>query len=243
MPEIIHIAETASTNRYLRERLRCAPLEEGSAVYADYQTAGRGQAGNSWESERGANLLFSVAIYPDCIPANAQFLISQIAALSVKRTLERHTGGIVVKWPNDIYWNDRKICGMLIENDLQGSTIGCSVLGIGINLNQEVWRSDAPNPVSLRQITGGSYDREAELHAFLDCFYAAYLRLLRGEWEEIRSEYLAALYRKDGYHPYRDAGGLFSARICGIAPTGHLQLQLPDGTVRSYAFKEVSFVS
>lgn len=243
IPEIIHIAETTSTNRYLRERLRQHPLAEGSAVYADFQTAGRGQAGNCWESERGANLMFSVAIYPRCIPANAQFLISQIAALSVKATLERHTGDISVKWPNDIYWRDRKICGILIENDIDGPAIGCSILGIGINLNQETFRSDAPNPVSLRQITGGSYEAETELHAFLDRFYAAYLRLLQGDWEAIRNEYRAALYRKDGYHPYRDAGGLFTARIRAIDPLGRLHLQLPDGTRRSYAFKEVAFVS
>lgn len=242
MPQIIHLTETGSTSRYLQERLRREALEEGSVVYADFQTAGRGQTGNRWESERGANLLFSVVIYPDCIPANAQFLISQIASLSVKETLERHTGGIRIKWPNDIYWNDRKICGMLIENDLNGAEIDCSVIGIGINLNQERFYGDAPNPVSLRQITGSAYGIETELHAFLDRFYAYYLRLLQADTEAIRREYAAALYRREGYHRYRDASGSFSARIAGIAPTGHLHLQLPDGSVRVYAFKEVAYL-
>lgn len=242
MPQIIHLSETASTNKYLRERLQTERLEEGSAVYADRQTAGRGQTGNSWESEPGANLTFSVVIYPECIPAGDQFLISQIASLSVKETLERHTAGITVKWPNDVYWEDKKICGMLIENDLSGKEICCSILGIGINLNQHVFRSDAPNPVSLAQITGREYDIEEELHAFLHIFYDYYLLLLKGGFDTIRRRYKAALYRKEGYAKYADAAGAFDACIYDIEPAGHLLLQLPDGEIRRYAFKEVTYV-
>lgn len=242
MPEIIHIQETVSTNKYLREIMRQSALEEGSVVYADFQTSGRGQMGNSWESEAGLNLTFSVVIYPDCIPANQQFLISQIAALSVKETLDRYVDGITVKWPNDIYWKDKKICGMLIENDLNGKEIYCSILGIGINLNQEVFRSDAPNPVSLTQITGKKYNIEQELHAFLRLFYNYYLSLLKGEVNNIRQRYKEALYHNNGYHKYKDEEGIFSARIYDIEPTGHLLLQLPEGNIKRYAFKEVSHI-
>ena len=131
-PKIIRLVETDSTNNYLREQSAKARLPEGSLVIADFQTAGKGQVGNSWESEAGKNLMFSILLYPDFLPANRQFLISQIASLSVKETLEKYTDSVTVKWPNDIYWKDRKICGMLIENDLSGQHLYCSVVGIGL---------------------------------------------------------------------------------------------------------------
>ena len=165
-PRILRVAETTSTNSLLRELIIKESLSEGSVVVADFQTAGRGQIGNVWESEAGKNLMFSTVLYPTCIPANRQFLISQIAALSVKETLDLYTDHVTVKWPNDIYWKDKKICGMLIENDLSGHNLYCSIIGIGINLNQAVFRGDAPNPVSLFQIIGKEVDREEVLDRF-----------------------------------------------------------------------------
>lgn len=242
MPEIIHITETASTNKYIRERMQQSPLDEGSVVWTDFQTAGRGQAGNSWESDVACNLTFSIVIYPASIPANAQFLISQITALSVKEMLNRYIDDVTVKWPNDIYWKDKKICGMLIENDLMGKDIYCSVIGIGININQAFFKSGAPNPVSLANITRQSYDIETELHSFLRVFYDYYLLLLKGDFLTIRTRYSEALYRKEGYHTYADEQGIFDARISGIEPTGHILLQLRNGNIRRYAFKEVKCV-
>lgn len=242
MPEIIHITETDSTNKYIRERMQQASLDEGSVVWTDFQTAGRGQAGNAWESEPTRNLTFSVVIYPESIPANAQFLISQITALSVKEMLNRYIDDVTVKWPNDIYWKDKKICGMLIENDLTGKDIYCSVIGIGININQELFKSEAPNPVSLTNITRQLYDIETELHSFLRIFYDYYLLLLKGEFSTIRTRYRNALYRGNGYYTYKDEQGVFDACISGIEPTGHILLQLRNGYIRRYAFKEVKCV-
>ena len=171
-PRIIRLEETTSTNSYLRQLLFKESLPEGSVVVAQTQTAGRGQIGNVWESETGKNLTFSIVLYPDCIPANRQFLISQITSLSVKETLEAYTNDVAVKWPNDIYWKDKKICGMLIENDLSGHNMYCSIIGIGINVNQAVFFSDAPNPVSLCQIIGKEIDKEELLDRFLHIFYS-----------------------------------------------------------------------
>lgn len=241
-PRILRLAEVRSTNASLRALLEKEPegLPEGSVVVADKQTAGRGQLGNAWESEPGKNLTFSIVLYPGCIPANHQFLISQIASLSVKETLDTYVSGIRVKWPNDIYRHEKKICGMLIENDLSGNFLYCSIIGIGINLNQEVFRSDAPNPVSLRQLTGQTYNREQVLNEFLERFYRNYLLLLQEKYAEIRLRYRRALYRGEGYFPYADAGGAFEACIREIETTGHLVLELRDGSLRRYAFKEVS---
>ncbi len=242
VPQIIHVPEVVSTNSALRQLMDAEGLPEGSVLWADYQTGGRGQMGNSWESEVRKNLTFSLVLYPNVIQAREQFLISQITALSVKKTLDSCVDDIRIKWPNDIYWRDKKICGMLIENDLSGSFIYCSIIGIGININQEVFQSKAPNPVSLIQIAGKKYHREDVLNQFLSNFYAYYLLLLQDKTDQIRTAYRASLYRGDDYHLFRDTGGDFEAMIADIEPTGHLLLHLRDGEVRRYAFKEVSYV-
>ena len=241
-PQIIRLAETDSTKNSRREQCVKTGLPEGSLVLADFQTAGKGQVGNSWESEAGKNLMFSLLLYPDFLPANRQFLISQIASLSVKETLDGYTDSVTVKWPNDIYWKDRKICGMLIENDLSGQHLYCSVIGIGLNINQEIFRSDAPNPVSLTQITGKTYDREEVLTRFLRIFFHYYSLLLQEKENEIRAAYMTALYHGDGYYSYIDENGPFEACIHAIESTGHLILRLRDGELRRYAFKEVTTV-
>ena len=242
MPRIIRLQKTDSTNNYLHALARPEQLGEGSGVWAAFQTAGRGQIGNSWESAEGENLTFSVVLYPTFLLANRQFLISQITALSVKQTLDRYVDDITVKWPNDIYWRDRKICGMLIENDLAGQFIYSSILGIGININQKEFKSNAPNPVSLYQIIGKRTDREKFLQEFLERLYANYLLLLQEKEVLIQEAYRQSLYRREGFHLYEDANGRFEAAIEEIEPSGYLHLRLRDNTIRRYEFKEVRFV-
>ena len=238
---LVHINETNSTNNYLQALCARQQTEEFTTVVADFQTSGRGQRGNSWEAEPDKNLLFSFVIFPVFLEARQQFLISQIVSLAIKEELDTYTTDISIKWPNDIYWKDKKICGMLIENDLSGHTLYCSIIGIGINLNQAVFRGDAPNPVSLFQIIGKEVDREEVLDRFLSVFYRYYLSLLQEEYEDIRIRYQSALYRREGYHAYRDEAGEFEACIHDIESTGHLLLALRDGSIRRYAFKEVSY--
>jgi biotin-(acetyl-CoA carboxylase) ligase len=146
---LVALDETASTNQYLSQL--CNQLQESVAelttVTAEFQTAGKGQRGNTWEAEEGKNLLFSFVLYPSFLEARRQFILSQIVSLAIKEELSRWSDEITIKWPNDIYWKDKKICGILIENDLSGHHIRRSIAGIGININQEVFNSDAPNPV------------------------------------------------------------------------------------------------
>ena len=241
-PRVIRVAETVSTNSLIRELIGKESLPEGSVVIADFQTAGRGQIGNVWESEAGKNLTFSLVIYPSCIPVNQQFLISQIAALSVKETLDHYVDNVTVKWPNDVYWKDKKICGMLIENDLSGRSIATSIIGIGLNVNQGTFRGDAPNPISLAQILDKEINKEEVLQRFLSTFYSYYLDLLQEQYSKIREHYDASLYRRSGFYAYKDKQGTFEAEIAGIEPTGHMLLRLQDGSVRRYAFKEVAYV-
>ncbi len=241
--DVVWLDEVDSTNNYLKQLLRRERLEEGITVVADYQTRGRGQRGNGWNSEKGRNLLFSLLVYPRGVFANEQFIISRIASLAVKETLDRFTGDIRIKWPNDIYWKNKKIAGMLIENDLLGKEIKHSIIGVGINVNQQHFSTDLPNPVSLRQITGSEQDRDALLELFLSHFFSLYRTLLEGKTEAIESAYMNGLYRANGFHWYEDKNGRFQAALQTVMPTGHLILRtLEEGEERRYAFKEVACI-
>lgn len=213
-------------------------------VSAEFQRKGRGQKGNSWESGEGQNLLFSLLIRPDYVASNEQFILSQAVSLAIQQTLSDllKTDDVKIKWPNDIYWKDRKICGILIENSLFGKHIDYSTIGVGLNVNQCAFLSDAPNPVSLFQITGQTYERTSILMEIVKRFHD-YLKLLKaGKKETIIEAYSMHLYRKDGFYPYRDSSGEFRAKITGIEPLGHLILTDDEGRVRKYAFKEVAMV-
>jgi len=241
---IIRVDEVESTNFYLKKTVREQHPEEGSLVIAEYQSGGRGQMGTSWFSSKGENLLFSLLIYPKGVAANEQFIISRIASLAVKNTLDHFTNDIRIKWPNDIYWKDQKIAGILIENDIQGKHIENSVIGIGINVNQQIFPPELPNPVSLRQITGSELDREYILDLFMREFFQLYREFQHGETEVIEDEYMLDLYRVNDYYWFEDGEGKFQAVIEDVLPSGHLILRtLESDEVRKYTFKEVSFVN
>ena len=234
--KITHIDETDSTNRWLRNctggQSSCAIHE---VVWADYQTAGRGQGTNTWESERGKNLTFSILLHPVDLPANRQFLLSMQVSLAICEALGEHIGDLSIKWPNDIYWRNAKIAGILIENRLQGQVIRDSIVGVGLNVNQRQFLSDAPNPISLWQICEHETDREQLLKDIL----AALDRLLG---QEVRERYLSMLYRRKGFHPYVDKNGAFMAELEDVEDDGHLLLCDDSGAHRRYAFKEVTFI-
>ena len=228
--KIVHIDETNSTNNWLKEH-----GEDGMVVVADYQTSGRGCGTNTWESERGKNLLFSMLVHPHDIPAVRQFHISMAISLAICESLEQYIGDLSIKWPNDIYWRNGKIAGILIENTLKGTVIKNSIIGVGLNVNQRDFRSDAPNPVSLWQVSGQETDRDELLRDILRRFD----RLLG---HDIRNHYLSLLYRRRGFHPYADADGAFMAEIADVREDGHLVLSDEAANERIYAFKEVQFI-
>ena len=230
--KMISVGETDSTNRWLRDY----GGTEDMIVTTDYQTAGRGCGGNHWESERGSNLLFSLLLHPAALSADRAFVISQAVSVALCDVLTEYANGFTIKWPNDIYWQNRKICGMLIENRLHGSMITDCIIGIGINVNQQVFTSDAPNPVSLCQITGAEVDRAVLLSRFLARLASAIDEPLIGE------AYSRRLYRRSLTASYRDADGEFEAVLDGVAPDGRLMLTDRSGRQRLYAFKEVAFV-
>ncbi len=242
VPEIIHISETNSTNNYLKELLQTQNVDEGTVVWADFQSAGKGQRGNGWESEAGKNILFSIVLFPSFIKAGEQFILSQIVSLAVANCLQEYTEGISIKWPNDIYWNEKKICGILLENTILEDNIGHSVAGIGININQENFRSDAPNPVSLKQITNRDYNLEEILKTVVDNINVYYQQINIGKTDSLIKQYKESLFRKDGYHLYNDGLSNFLARIQDVDSSGILILKTKEGEERHFAFKEVKYI-
>ena len=189
---IIHLRETDSTNRYLRE------LPDDGAdmtvVYADFQTAGKGQGSNSWESQPGQNRLMSLRVRPTMVPPTQQFMLRRC------------------------------------------------IYGIGLNVNQQVFVSDAPNPVSLRQATGFELDVEQVMLQVLDALEEELAIVVSGRFDDIRRRYHQALYRRTGHHAYRDGEGTFMAELVAVEDDGHLVLRDEQGRQRRYAFKEVAFV-
>lgn len=217
------------------------------AVMALEQTAGRGQRGNHWEAEPGRNVTLSLVLRPYELPAREQFVISQAVALGVTDVLRRlmpRRADISIKWPNDIYVGHRKIAGILIENVLTGTGITRCVVGLGLNVNQTEFRSDAPNPVSIQALTGSEHDVEQVARQLVEAMLRRYDAAM-ADHGPTQQEYFRNLYRADGcLHPYRDQRTLqgFQARIESVAPDGHLTLALPTGERRSYAFKEVAYL-
>lgn len=246
----INLPTVDSTNSFVRAMLAdestggvvsASSLPGFTLVVADDQTKGRGQQGNSWETERGKNLTFSLLCHPLFLKASSQFLLSQCMALAIWQTLSPLVEGVSIKWPNDIYVGDRKISGTLIECDLQGKNISNCIIGVGININQTEFRSDAPNPTSLALLTGREHDREAILADLMAHFQRLYDMVQEDRADEVRRRYMQQLYRRTGMHRYSDVRGAFMAEIADVEPTGHLVLRFADGNTVRYEFKEVRF--
>ena len=240
--KVVQLTSVDSTNTYLRTYMP----EEGekmTIVIADYQTAGRGQGTNEWESENGKNLLFSVLVHPSRIPLRQQFLLAEAGALALKEVINQYVPeDITLKWPNDIYWKDKKLSGTLIETKLSGGHIKDFVFGVGLNVNQTDFKSDAPNPISLCGILGHEVDRETLLTEIVTAFRKYFNYIEHSEYDGISGLYHESLYRKKGFYQYKDQNGYFEGAIVEVEVDGHLVLRTREGMVNSYLFKEVEFV-
>ena len=242
---IVRIKETDSTILELGRMSERGSLEDCTVVVAENQTAGRGQAGNSWESEPGKNLLFSVLFYPEFLNVQHCFMLSKLTANCIKQVLDKFISDVTIKWPNDIYYRDKKITGILLENAIVNNRVSRVIIGAGININQEIFVGGAPNPVSLKQILGVDTDVNLILTEVVDKMFSLYESLKNGErgtHDAINRYYHESLYRKTGMHVFSDKNGRFKARIDSVADYGGLSLVTEDGETREYFFKEVSFV-
>ena len=274
----MYLSECDSTNTRLKQLL--ATGQAPDYIYAGYQTAGRGQTGNGWESERGKNLVCSILVESQKVPSGTPINVESLFDLNVAVSVAVHkavtgdglrvtgdglqvtgyglrvTGDeVTIKWPNDIYWKDKKLAGILVENAIIGNEVRYAIAGIGLNVNQTEFRSDAPNPISLRQITG----REQDVHELMRQLLAAMHAVLAEPEQAVWDYYRAHLYRREGYWPYVErevsteptmnansqepiAKSLFRARIEDVLPTGELVLRDEEGKQRKYHFKQVRYI-
>lgn len=247
--EITVLQSTDSTNNWLR-----AHREETSGrtmlVITDCQTAGRGSGSNHWESEPGCNLTFSMQVCPTALQANHVFALSEAMSLGVCMGLRQlmteqdgqASAAFRIKWPNDVYHANGKVCGMLIENDLQSRWVERSVIGVGINVNQNCFLSDAPNPLSLSQIIGKKASRMQVLAAVLSRFRNCFIMLEQGDFAGLHELYMNYVYRLHEWHRFIDKDGTFEGCITNICPDGHLLLIDSGGQRRIYAFGEIKYI-
>jgi len=225
----MYIKTTHSTSTLLKQL--AAEGNPPDFIYAGFQTAGRGQTGNSWESEEGKNLLCSILLPPD---KNLYFLNIAVGVALVRVIGEAFT----IKWPNDIYYEDKKIAGILIENAIIGNEIKYSIAGIGLNVNQTDFHSDAPNPISLKQIYGTEFAIDQLMSQVLEAVH----KVLNEPEEDVWAYYKSHLYRREGFWPFEDQNGTFEARIEDVLPTGEIVLRDQQGKERKYHFKQIRYI-
>ncbi len=236
---IYHFDTLSSTN----DEATAAHYADGDIIVAERQEAGRGQRGHKWISGEGLNLTFSVVLTPDDFALRNQFLISQITALALCDMLKGYSIDARIKWTNDIYIGDKKIVGILIENRLAGDFLARSIVGIGVNVNQIEFDESLPNPTSMALCALREFERDEVLESFQKAFAERYSLLKSGEWEQIRTEYNALLYRVNELHTYRLASGeVCRGVIRAVEPMGELVIEWESGKKGSYLFKEVEFI-
>jgi BirA family biotin operon repressor/biotin-[acetyl-CoA-carboxylase] ligase len=241
---LVTLKEVDSTNTFLKNVLaNSKPLPEGTVIMAESQYAGRGQQQNKWNSEPGKNLTFSLLLNPVFLSPLNQFNLTRVISLGVAEALQTAAGSrISIKWPNDIYYNDKKLGGILIENILQGNHIKHAIAGVGLNINQEHFPDWVPNPISLKQILHKDYDLRLLLSDICSRTEGWYLRLKAGKLDEIKAAYLSALYWYGQEKSFKAEGQVFTGAITGITEHGRLQVQQADG-LHKYDFKEIEFLN
>ena len=236
---IYKLEETTSTNDDARDRR----YRHGDIVWAERQTAGRGQRGHTWTSPEGFNLTFSLILEPRFLPVEQQFLLSEMIALALTDTFAKFGIETRIKWTNDIYAGHRKLVGMLIEHDLAEGRLARTIAGIGINVNQLQFDPALPNPVSMALVADRTFDRHEVLETFHHCCMNRYAMLQRGDTETLQHNYRDRMYRLGERTPFRLPDGTrFEATIEGVRPTGELLLRHDDSSLRGYLFREVEFV-
>ena len=243
---VIELKETISTNIYLSELINKIELQEGTVISALKQIGGRGHGANKWESESGKNLTFSIILSPFFLPIEKQFLLNEVVSLGVydftKQILIKHENDIKIKWPNDIYIGEKKVCGILIENYITEKTFKHAIIGIGVNINQEKFISDAPNPISFKNISNKEYDLKNCLSILCICIEKRYNQLIDYQYQEITNDYHSALYRLNEKSEFYYMNKKIYATIKGITEYGKLILENEYSQIIKCDFNEIKII-
>ena len=240
--QIIQLDSMESTNDYTSNYLKKKPLATGSIICTLFQSQGKGLGKNTWESEKGKNILLSLVVYPTFLNIEDQFMLSKAVSLGIFNYCQTKSEYIKIKWPNDIYYKNQKLAGILIENAVKGSTIEQSIIGIGLNVNQEQFLSYAPNPVSLKQITKKTYSIEQEIVKLRNNIQFFYEKLKAGNYNSINQEYLKCLYNFGMVKRYKVNKEIIKGKITGVNEFGHLQLTTSNEEKKEFDLKEIEFI-
>jgi BirA family biotin operon repressor/biotin-[acetyl-CoA-carboxylase] ligase len=239
---LVYVPQCHSTNTLAAELGQKVETPEGTVVITDHQTAGRGQRGKTWEAQPGKNLTFSLILKPDFLAAKDQFQLNEAISVGIARYISSRVvhKKVAIKWPNDILVQDKKVCGILIENHVNRESIACSIVGIGLNINQQSFAET--NAESIGMITGLDYHLHVEFEVLLHALEACYLDLKKGKQVELGNNYLDLLYRKDEIHLFTSRGEVFEGIISGVNEDGKLRINV-GGADRVFAAREVAFGS
>jgi len=239
---LIELEKIDSTNNYAKNLLTKSRPAEGTLIAANEQYSGRGQMGNVWQTESGMNLTLSIILYPDFLEADKQFFLNMAISLGVKDFCETVLNDEAkIKWPNDIYYHDSKLGGILIENTINGSRISSSVIGIGINVNQKEFGPLLSNPTSLSLISNESYNLSELTEKLCSFIEKYYLQLRQQHYNFLDKGYMVSLYRYQQTHEFKKGNQIFKGEINGVAKDGKLLIH-SNGKELRFAFKEVEYV-
>ena len=232
-----------STNKYLQNLLEEGVDVVDNVVVTDYQTSGKGQGLNVWESEYGKNLLFSIALDMSFLKAENQFLLTQMVSVVMIEVLKKYLpeDSLFIKWPNDIYFKNEKIAGILIKNEIKGMMMGTSIIGIGLNVNQTSFDESLPNPISMKMITGNDFDLKLILNDICQQLRANSQWPIANSQQPTVNSYIKHLYRYKQWASYEHEGVVKEMMIIGYDQFGRLILKEKNDHEVVCDLKEISF--
>ena len=234
--------EISSTNDWLMTRMSSQKFHEGTVVLASIQTNGKGQRGSQWFSQPYKSLTFSVLLKPSFLSPIHAFDLSICVALALSDSLNKLRSGFKIKWPNDIYFEDKKIAGVLIENQMNQSVYQNAVVGIGLNVN-ELHFDELFNAISLKQIIGIEFPLEKLMEHICESLEARYLMLRSGHFKDLKNAYMSNLYGLNQVKSFMVDNKKLNGKIIDVLRNGFLQIELMDGKIRDYDIKEIKFLS
>ncbi len=232
-----------STNTFALEKVKKNDIIDGLIVITDNQESGQGQRGNSWEAQPGKNLTFSLVLKSAFLPIHHRFFLNIITSLAVYQVLDKYGfHNQVVKWPNDILVNKKKVCGILIHNTIHNQNLDWSVIGVGLNVNQVDF--EVEEAVSMAAEMNRNYSLEEVFTGFVQAFEGLYLMLKGGKLAALKERYYEVLYRLNEPALFKNnkQSEIFKGTILGIEPDGMLKVALPNGTNEVFDVKEISYL-
>jgi BirA family transcriptional regulator, biotin operon repressor / biotin---[acetyl-CoA-carboxylase] ligase len=238
---IIQLKDIDSTNNYARLLIEDKKLDTETVIFANHQSHGRGQQENKWASEPGKNLTATVVLFPNYLKAEKQFYLSIAVSLAITELLKSEKIDSEIKWPNDIHAGGKKIAGILIENSVINDILLYSIIGIGLNVNQQIF-NDLPGATSMKNLTGTEFDLNRLPDRLLLCLEKQIEKLKKNKFQDLKREYIRKLYKFEKEGRFSSNSQIFTGKIVDVDENGCLIVLKDDGTKQGFMFKEVRYL-